>query len=206
MDAVLTLNPNYTITKATNELLAKIYIDFHKIQETPKMVEFFIKKLATKSPSNIRREIGKIIWEYNGKYKNELESKQYKTHNIIPNVLRDQFATLLSGTSVPSSFQANYIALWSGNSTPAATDTQLANETKRALFTNRYSSGHVAYLDRFFSSTEISGQTFLEVGIFCDGTATINSGYLLSRILINETMGANETLTINATITISSAT
>lgn len=61
MDAVLTLNPNYTITKATNELLAKVYIDFHKIQETPKMVEFFIKKLATKSPSNIRREMAKII-------------------------------------------------------------------------------------------------------------------------------------------------
>lgn len=168
------------------------------------MIKYFAEKLWQKKMSNIRREIGKILSDYKGLFKNEL--RVIEAHNIIPNVLRNQFATLLSGTSVPSSFQANYIALWNGNTTPVAADTQLANETKRGLFTNRYSSGSVAYLDRFFSSTEVAGQTFLEVGIFCDGTASANSGYLLSRVLINETMGANETLTINATITISSAT
>ncbi len=204
MESVIDLKPNYRITKATNETLAKIYLEHHERPLTEKMIKYFAEKLWQKKMSNIRREIGRILSDYNGLFKNDL--RVIETHNIIPNVLRNQFATLLSGTSVPSSFQANYIALWNGNTTPALTDTQLANETKRALFTNRYSSGHVAYLDRFFSSTEISGQTFLEIGIFCDGTATINSGYLLSRILINETMGANETLTINAQITISSAT
>lgn len=59
--------------------------------------------------SNIRREIGRILSDYNGLFKNDL--RVIETHNIIPNVLRNQFATLLSGTSVPSSFQANYIAL-----------------------------------------------------------------------------------------------
>jgi hypothetical protein len=204
MESVIDLKPNYRITKATNETLAKIYLEHNEKPLTEKMIKYFAEKLWQKKMSNIRREIGRILSDYNGLFKNDL--RVIETHNIIPNVLRNQFATLLSGTSVPSSFQANYIALWSGNTTPALTDTQLANETKRALFTNRYSSGHVAYLDRFFSSTEVAGQTFLEVGIFCDGTASANSGYLLSRILINETMGANETLTINATITISSAT
>lgn len=204
LDAAFTLKPNYKITKASNETLAKMYLEHHNKPITEKMVKYFAEKLGEKKVSNIKREIGKIISWYNGLFKNEL--KIIEAHNIIPSVFRNQLATLISGTSVLSTFQANYIALWNWNTTPAATDTTLDNETLRGLFTNRYSSGSVAYLDRFFSSSEVAGSTFLEIGIFCDGTASVDTGYLLSRILINETMGANETLTINATITISSAT
>ena len=84
-------------------------------------------------------------------------------------------------------------------------DTTLSDETVRQLFTNRYSSGSTAYLDAFFASSVVAGNTYLEAGIFCDGTASADTGYLLSRILMDETLSPNETLTINATITIANA-
>lgn len=44
-----------------------------------------------------------------------------------------------------------------------------------------------------------------EVGTFCDGTATLETGTLLSRVLLNENFGATETLTLNVTISFTSA-
>lgn len=129
-------------------------------------------------------------------------ARQETYHNIVPSILRNQLATLISGTTVIPTFKANYMALGSGSSTPANSDTQLQTETLRGLFTNRYAIDNVAYLDKFFSTTEVAGNTYNEAGIFVDGSAGANTGYLLSRVLINETLAVNETLTVNASITI----
>lgn len=124
-------------------------------------------------------------------------------HNLVPNVLRYQLATLISGTTVTPTFKANYLALGTGSTTPANSDTQLQTETLRAVFTQRQAVNNVAYLDSFFSSTLVAGNTYNEAGIFVDGTSSANTGYLLSHVAINQTIGANQTLTINSTITLS---
>jgi hypothetical protein len=46
---------------------------------------------------------------YEGKYKSELQV--WKGHNLVPSILRNALASLISGTSVETSFKANYIAL-----------------------------------------------------------------------------------------------
>lgn len=129
---------------------------------------------------------------------------QEKTfHNLVPSVLRNSLATLISGTDVTPTFKANYFALGSGSNPPANSDLALQTETLRALFTNRSAYTNIAYLDVFFDAVDVGGQTFNEAGIFVDGTGSPDTGYLLSRVVINQSLGANQTLTVNCSVTIS---
>jgi hypothetical protein len=126
----------------------------------------------------------------------------FEWHNLVPSILRNSFALLISGTTVTPSFKANYCALWNDSTPPNNTNTQLWTELLRWLFTNRYAIDNVAYLDKFFSTPEVNGLIIEEVWVFVDWTWVSNSWFLLSRININETMWPNETLTINASFTI----
>lgn len=130
----------------------------------------------------------------------------YETHNIVPNIFRDELAKKIAWISTTCTFVANYIALWGDSSAPLHTDTNLWSETIRWTITNKYTADNVAYLDKFFSSAEVSGNTYLEAWIFCDGTASANTWFLLSKINMNETIWPNEVLTINCSIAINSAT
>lgn len=137
-------------------------------------------------------------------YKGHLRSqmRRWEGHNLVPSILRNSFATLISGTTVTPTFKANYIALGDDSAAPANTDTKLWNETIRRLFTDRRAIDNIAYLDKNFGSVEVWGNTYNEIWVFVDGTSTADTGYLLSRININQTMQALENLTINVTITI----
>lgn len=126
----------------------------------------------------------------------------HETHNLVPNVLRHALATLISGTTVQPTFKANYLALGTGSNAPAMTDTQLQNEVLRSLFDNRYAAANVAFLNKFFTQAEVAGQTFSEAAIFVDGAAGANTGWPLSIVSLNESIGATETLTVNASITV----
>lgn len=141
-----------------------------------------------------------VLANYQGELKRFIKTSKYT--NLVPNVLRFSFATLISGTTVIPTFKANYLVLGSSGTAPANTDTSLGTETLRGLFTDRSAVDNVAYLDKFFSSTEVGGNTYLEIGIVVDGTASANTGFLLSHANINETMTSTETLSVNATVTI----
>jgi hypothetical protein len=141
-----------------------------------------------------------IIMNYHGELERFIKTSQYK--NLVPNILRYALATLISGTTVVPTFKSNYVALGSNGTAAANTDTALGTEAIRGAWTNRYAIDNVAYLDKYFSSTEVGGNTYLEIGSIVDGTASANTGYLLSHANINETMAATETLSINATFTI----
>ena len=169
---------NYKFTKASSETLEKIASE--------------LKCWISEVPSRLR--------DYSWKYASEL--KVYEWHNIVPAVLRNAFANLLSWTTVTPTFKANYCALWTGASVPANTDTQLQTEVIRGTFSNRYSVDNVAYFDKFRASDDVGWTTVNECGVFVDWTATANSWFLLSRISVNETMASTETLTVNVSITI----
>ena len=135
------------------------------------------------------------------KWKSRLQIQE--AHNLVPSVLRNALATLISGTAVLPTFHAEYLALGSGSTAAANSDTQLGTETARAAFTDRSAALNIAYLDCFFPTATVGGNSYNEVGIFVDGSASANTGYLLSRVLTTLTLGANQTLTVNASITIS---
>lgn len=127
----------------------------------------------------------------------------FRKKNLIPTVGRAAIANHLTASSPsPSTLRANYTALGSGTNAPANGDTTLQTEVIRKQTGSATNANNVAYITAFYTASEGVG-THREAGIFIAGTATADSGTLLSRIAINITKGATETLTIDTTITIS---
>lgn len=127
----------------------------------------------------------------------------YKTHNIIPTVGRTAIANSLTHSSPsPANIRVNYVALGTGTNAPANSDTTLQTETYRNSVASQTNASNIAYQTGFFSATETSG-TFREAGLFMVGTASANTGTLLSRVAINITKSTSETLTLDWTITLS---
>lgn len=189
---------NYKITKASDTTIAKIICE--RFGEN---IKHFAKYLddQLRLTDYAKGMAAKVLRDYNGQFVDELHVRE--GHNLVPLVLRASLASLVAGNTVTPTFQANYCALGSDSTAPTNANVQLGTETIRGLRSNRFSVDNTAYLDKFWSSDEVGGNTYNECGVFVDGTGVANSGYLLSRIIINETMAATETLTINASITFS---
>ena len=126
----------------------------------------------------------------------------YTYKNLIPTVGRTMIANNLTDSSPDNTMLANYVALGSGTNAPANGDTTLQTESYRNAVASRTNANNVAYITGFFSATETTG-TYREAGIFCNGTASADTGVLLSRVAINITKSSSETLTVDWTITIS---
>lgn len=134
------------------------------------------------------------------------ETKIYEHENIIPTVGRGMLANNLVSNSPTDSPRINYTALGTGSVTPANGDTALGSESYRKSTASATNADNVAYVTAFYTATEVSG-TFTEHALYCNGTASANSGVLFSRVLLNSGSGISksntETLTIDYTITIS---
>lgn len=126
-----------------------------------------------------------------------------EVENLIPTVGRAAIASHLTSSSPsPSTLRINKAALGTSTTAPANADTQLGTETYRNDIASETNSNNIAYMTGFFSATETTG-AFKEAGLFIAGTASANTGTLLSHVAINITKGATETLTIDWTLTIS---
>lgn len=189
------IKANYKIIKASNKTFALIYCELKNILINSGIVEQ-IKKWDKK----ITKFLSKALKDYDWIYLNELNMQE--GHNLIPLAIRESFATLISWTTVTPTFQANYVALWTDATAVTENDTTLWTEIIRWLFTDRTSESNIAYLDKFFWSTEVWGNSFKEIWVFIDWTGTVDSWFLLSKINIEEDISATESLTINVTITI----
>lgn len=128
--------------------------------------------------------------------------RTYYYENIIPTVGRQNIANNMTAAVPASSLLINKAALGSGTNTPANTDTILQTETYRNDVASRTNSANIGYVTAFYNATEVSG-TFREIGLFAGGTATANTGVLMSRVAINITKSTSETLTVDWTLTIS---
>lgn len=178
----ITTTTNYKFTKASNDVLVDIR-----------------SELWYNWPINTNI-LSRHLSNYQWRNKNKLSIWEW--HNIVPLVLREALASLIAGNTVTPTFKANYISVGT-DSTPAAnSDTALWNEVVRNAITNKFSVWNTAYLDVFFATASVNWYTLTECGVFVDGTASLDTWYLLSRIIIDEEMGPNETLTINCSITI----
>lgn len=124
-------------------------------------------------------------------------------HNIVPTVGRAAIAANMTSVSpTPANILVNYCGVGTGTNAPANGDTQLQTEIFRNAVASRTSASNIAYITGFFAATE-GVATLKEAGLFIAGTATANSGTLLSRVAINVTKSNTETLTLDWTITIS---
>lgn len=126
----------------------------------------------------------------------------YDYDNLIPTVGRAQIAKALEAAlSTVSEIEINFTSLGTGLTAPANGDTTLETETFRKAVASLTSSSNQLFITAFYTAAEVSG-TFKEAGIFINGTATLDSGILFSRVAIDVTKSTSETLTIDYTVTI----
>lgn len=131
------------------------------------------------------------------------EKKVYRVKNLIPTCARTAIAQHLSNASpTPSTLRINYSALGTGTTAPANGDTTLETESYRKLISSETNADNIAYFTAFYTAVECNG-TYREAGLFINGTGTIDTGTLFSRVAINITKTVSETLTIDYTVTIS---
>lgn len=97
-----------------------------------------------------------------------------------------------------------HLALGTGTTTPAATDTKLVAEGLRKLISTKTRQANLVRLRTFFTAQE-ANQTWYEFGIFLAGTANKDSGALLNRIMPTGgiSKSSQQVLTVEVRITFS---
>jgi len=125
----------------------------------------------------------------------------YNYDNVICTVGKTLIANNLTDATPDNAPRINYVALGSNAAVPSSADTQLGTETYRNSVASETNALNVAYVTGFFTATETSG-TYLEAGLFSNGTGAANSGILVSHVAVSVTKAITETLTIDWTITI----
>lgn len=95
-----------------------------------------------------------------------------------------------------------HLAMGTGTTTPAATDTKLVAEGLRKVVSAKTRQANMIRLRTFFLSSEANG-TWTEFGIFLAGTDQKDSGTLLNRIVPTGgiSKASNQVLTIECRIT-----
>jgi hypothetical protein len=118
--------------------------------------------------------------------------------NVVTNNGRDRFASILaqSSTTFPS-----YIAIGTGTTAVAVTDTAMQTEIDRNILGSTTSSSGVVTYTCFFSKTEANGSTISEVGLF----DAASSGTLICHAILGATVVKDNTISITVTWTITFA-
>lgn len=123
--------------------------------------------------------------------------------NVTPTVGRTIIAKAMSGyLSTLADVQVNYVALGTASTAPAITDTQLGTELYRKLISSMSYTNSYFYGTAFYAAGQGTG-TLKEHGLFIAGTASANSGSIISHLLTGTIVkGALDTLTIETEIQI----
>lgn len=151
MQRVFEIEANYTLVKVPQDILASIYCELKglSIVENFRLIDDKIKNGCQEIIQFLTKELA----NYTGNFSDCITIE--KQHNIIPQVFRNELAKQIAGVANTTSFEANYVAVGLSSATPLAADTTLGNEHARGPFTKREATDNTAYLDKFFSSSEV---------------------------------------------------
>lgn len=128
----------------------------------------------------------------------------FKNHNKIPTVgLTAIAASLAEGGA--DTILIRYVEVGTGTNAPAAGDTGLQTALSRITVSSGDGVGTSAFITGFFPTTSGNG-ALKEAGLFIGGTASLGTGTLFSRVVINVTKTSSDTLTLDWTVTVTSLT
>lgn len=153
------------------------------------------------------RELLKALYEDFQSIKKALFWTSLKKQFVIENVTTDAGRSVLAarlGGDVANTGIVNYTALGTDTTAESEADATLGAETYRKALSSGTNADNVAYLETFFTASEVSG-TFEEFGMFIDGTGTADSGVLFNRFTATVTKSLTETLNVQSIITINDA-
>lgn len=141
------------------------------------------------------RIVGKIkttLKDLNGKV---VEEKRYR--NLTPICGLREIARKLVDSVDQHALHITHGAIGTGTAEPTFLDTILGVEVSRKEPQTKSYDDWKTFFTFFWGAPEISGH-FYEFGVFLDGSATPNSGFLFSRVLIDVEKGTDKTLTVEA--------
>ena len=138
--------------------------------------------------------VGRVLVEIHDATTGELV-RSWDQNNIVTNVGLDLFATLITGdsTSYPS-----HMAIGTGSTAAAATDTALVAEVDRNAFASETtaSTGVITWKG-FWNSSEANGNTIAEAGVFNDASA----GTMSNRVVLSSTVAKTSSISLTVTWT-----
>jgi len=123
--------------------------------------------------------------------------------NITTTVGRSVLAQRLGGDNTYTGNIA-FTALGSDVTAEVVGNTILGTETYRKALSSGADSNNIAYIETFFTASEVSG-TFEEYGHFIDGSGTADTGQLFNRWTGSTTKSVTETMNVQSIITFADA-
>lgn len=123
--------------------------------------------------------------------------------NVTVTIGRSVLAQRLASVNTYSG-NVSHTAIGTDNSAPTIGDVKLGSESYRKALSSGTYLNNVAYLETFYSATEVSG-SFEEYGKFIDGSAAADSGQLFNRFTKSESKSLLESLNVNSEITLNDA-
>lgn len=129
--------------------------------------------------------------------------RQTCVENVTCTVGRSVLMQRLAGITTYSGTVSHGL-LGTSATAPTIGDTQLGAETYRKALSDGTFASNVAYLENFYTTTEVNG-TFEEYGFVIDGTGTANTGQLFNRFTTTTVKSALESLNVQSTITCNDA-
>lgn len=125
--------------------------------------------------------------------------------NLVVNAGLTLLANRIADATPDSGCLVNYIAVGTGNTAPAAGNTTLVAENARKQVASRTNSTVTAAISTTFNAGEVPTSTIEELGLFIDGTGTVNSGTLLARVLDTFAVTALDSVFVDWRITFADA-
>lgn len=129
---------------------------------------------------------------------------EQEIHNLTTTVGRNFLAAILCNTATETNKYVNYFAIGTNNTPAAVGDTTLGTESYRKVVSSAAAASAVANISTFLAASE-GNSTWEEFGHFIDGTASANTGTLLSHVSQTVTKASPNTKTIDSTYTFSDA-
>lgn len=164
------------------------------------------RELLVKLGGATKQKLHELWVEYNyfiqQLHRGYLTSQVY-VENITTTVGRAVLAQKLSGDNTYTG-NVNYTALGDDATAPVIGDTTLGNETYRKALSSGTSSNNIAYIETFFTASEVTG-TFEEYGMFIDGTGSADTGQLFNRFTTTTVKSGTETLNVQSIVTFNDA-
>lgn len=187
----------FTICDATSK-------EAQKLQEILEVIRVERDDLIQRGLST--RSKLKVLWE---KYRvfveklHKFKKKEIVVCNITTTIGRSVLAQRLGGDFTYTG-AVNFTALGTDNSSPSVADATLGAEVYRKGLSSGTDSNNIAYLETFFTATEVTG-TFEEYGNFIDGSASPDTGQLFNRFTSTVNKSNVETLNVQSVITFNDA-
>jgi hypothetical protein len=159
------------------------------------------------SKGEATKAVLRSLWEEYRSYVEDLhkscKTRELVVENVTVTVGRSVLAQRLGGDTTYTG-TVNYCALGADNTVAAVGDATLGTETYRKALTSGTDASNLAYLETFFTASEVTG-TFEEFGFFIDGTGSADTGQLFNRFVQSVTKSGTETLNVQSIVTFNDA-